>query len=90
MPEKFHQRFKINVGLEEAQRRFVNRAHNLVWEAYLYEIPNFVRKDAELHIITALGDRYDPHRSFSKQIGNDYFRNLHALEAFHQGLQLSL
>ena len=38
MAEKFHERFDIEVGLDEAKRRFVNRAHNRIFNDFVYRV----------------------------------------------------
>ena len=34
MEEKFNERFDLEVGVEDARRRFVNRAHDLVYHDF--------------------------------------------------------
>ncbi len=60
MASKFHQRFNIEVGIDEARRRFVNRAHSLVFESFFYQ--KYDRDDRETLkrlVVAALGDRYN-------------------------------
>jgi len=86
MANKFHERFKIDVGLDEARRRFVNRVQNFIFEDFL-ERPEYenVRYQIERDILTILGDRvpsseYMP-KSFTQRLGSGYYRNLQAVEA---------
>ena len=92
---KFHERFDIAVGLEEAQKRFVNRAFNEVWH-----YSGYVRSDAsrmsieswheiERKVMSALGRRYTTMDRLSKQVGTDFHDNLLALEVLYAALDLS-
>jgi len=84
MAERFHERFDIEVGQNEARVRFVNRAHNEIFTSFLYR--NFQdysdRVSAGGAIASALGDRYQS--AMPEQfIGQDFYRNLHAIEAYY-------
>ena len=85
MPEKFNKRFNIDVSSDEARRRFVNRTHNEIWPDFVLELRD---KDAcfniQKFVLTQLGDKFDPYEHFSAVIGDDFERNLLAIEACYE------
>ena len=83
MAAKFHERFDIEVGQEEARKRAVNKIHNIVFSS-LTELPRY--EDIEREILTALGDRWVSTHDFHKQVGDDFDRNLQAIEVLYQAL----
>lgn len=78
---KFHQRFGIDVGLEEAQRRFVNRIQIALISNFFFAFDEDFRNGLEIGIAYRLGDL---------RIGAaiedfpepEFLRNLHIIEAF--------
>jgi hypothetical protein len=85
MAAKFHERFDIAVGLEEVRRRFVNRAQNLIFASL--EISHMERdKIAKELVLTGLGDKIprDPYWRLSDEVGEDFYRNLEALEHLYR------
>jgi hypothetical protein len=92
MPQPFHVRFKINIGLEEAQRRFVNRAHNLIFEQFFLFRDHFSEDDLfhiKRFVLTHLGERANytvADRSVTDLIGDNYDVVLKAIEAFYETL----
>jgi len=84
---KFNQRFDIEIGLDEAKSRFVNRAYNRVFNDFLYHIPE--RENYRIHqeVVSALGDKFSGYQSLAEQIGEDFYRNLQALETIYQTLE---
>ena len=85
MPAKFNKRFNIDVSSDEARRRFVNRTHNEIWQNFLstlrsedgcYRLKNYV--------LTHLGDKFNSGEYFSEVIGDDFERNLLAIEACYE------
>jgi len=80
----FTERFNIRVGSEEARKKFVNRALNLVFEEFLYETYDTDdRSSARRAIATALGDRYQSHLALDSYIGGDFLRTLQSIEALY-------
>ena len=85
----FYQRFNIEVGIEEAQQRFINRALNMV-EGFIPQletphtsIPSDVRA-ALISVATSLGLEYQRNKLFSQYAGTDCNSCLLALEALYQ------
>jgi hypothetical protein len=83
MVEKFHERFDIEVSLDEAKRRFVNRVDNLIFSELLSEaLSSNTRVSFKRKIVAALGETYES-RSISNYVSGDFYKTLHALEAFY-------
>ena len=41
MSQKFHERFNIDVGLEEAKKRFVNRVFTVIYQDCMYSLGSY-------------------------------------------------
>ena len=89
MAQKFHQRFNIPVSHAEAQRRFLNRVHNLIWDEFMIRF----YKDSMPHyhqltknVIIDLGERYKDASSIEQYVKTDFFMNLRAIEALYSRL----
>ena len=91
----FHERFDIDVGVEEAQRRFVNRAFNLVIDFIdrnhfdgtrlsSYGISQF---ELTNHVATVMGERYEDHDLLESYVQNDFYRCIQVLEALYKALE---
>ena len=68
MNQKFHERFAIRIDREEAERRFVNRLFNRVFNFFVLFHSDTQRMGRE--IATAVGEKYylqHPLRSISKR-----------------------
>jgi len=83
---KFTERFAIDVDLEEARKRFVNRVYNRAFLSFFLHLSEGERYRIHKEIISALGDKYQFHINLSDQIGNDYHRNLQALEVLFNSI----
>jgi len=81
---KFHQRFNIELGVEEARKFFVNRIYNTIWRGFLKEVPSI--QDTQRAIATGIGIKYNPSTYLSSQIGDDFLTNLWAVEALYLAL----
>ncbi len=86
MTNKFHERFNIEVGLNEARRRFVNRALNLIFGSFLYQLNNC--EEIVEEIATALGEPYDndDFDSVKELINDDFHNTLQAIEALYNAI----
>lgn len=89
MSRDFHQRFDLEIGLEEAKRRFVNRVHNLIINQ-TYEIlhrhnaPRAFEEHLRRHVVTSLGEIFELHRSLDGYIKGDFNKCLIALQAIYE------
>lgn len=81
---KFTERFNIQVELEEAKKRFVNRAYNRVFYRFYLTLDSNRRYSLAQEIASALGKRYSHHLKLEEQIGKGFHENLRALEAFYK------
>jgi len=92
MGEKFHERFGIEIGIEEAKERFVNRALNSIFEDFLSLCVDFsdYRYRVQRDIITKLGKRFQYQQSLTEYIENDFHLSLRALEAFYEVIPMFL
>jgi hypothetical protein len=88
MSQKFHQRFNIEVGLDEARRRFINRAHNVIAHDILdkiYEHDGLEEaSEVERYVCTKLGEQWRGYGCLSSIIGDNFFEHVRALEAFYE------
>ena len=85
---KFTQRFDISIDQEKARKRFVNRAHNRIFSGYYYKHHESDRYEIHRETSSALGDKHSYHKSLSKQVGDDFYRILLALETFYQKISI--
>ena len=83
---KFIDRFSININLEEARRRFVNRVYNIVFYEFYLDLQERERYKIHREIVTALGDKYDFYKKLTTQISDDFYRNLLALETLYKSV----
>jgi len=87
MSGKFRERFDIVVEADSARRMFVNRAHNLVFEDFVRDRFEGYEYRLERAILTHLGDRAEiAQRPLARKIGEDFYRNLQALEALYRSI----
>lgn len=84
MSSKFHNRFNIEVAIDEAKARFVNRANSLIFEQLLYTIDYDNQRPVVIReVVAILGEKYEsgyPANHFTK---NDFPKTLHAIEALY-------
>src|SRR5438128_87602 len=85
---KFHERFNIATGFQEAQERFVNRIYNEVWLSYFGALDREYRDRFSIAIASAIGQRRNSMQHIRVQIGTDFFDNLKALERLYAELDL--
>ena len=78
MNQEFHERFSIKINREEAERRFVNRAHNLVFKDL--DDDEFTKSQ----IATALGEKYEELEEIEEIIQDDFHNTLKGLEMVFQ------
>ncbi|HOI75197.1 MAG TPA: hypothetical protein PLO63_13715 [Syntrophales bacterium] len=87
MNDKFHNRFSINLDLDEAKRRFINRVKNFIFFDFFYtRFTDAERKKMSLKSASFLGEDYFPNFIFTIFINNDFYRCLQALEAFYRSI----
>lgn len=84
MKHDFHSRFSLPVPADDAQRRFVNRALNLLLDDFLDKhTSSSDRHRAYLHILTFTGDRYAGTPNWDRFIGYDFLKCLQCIEGLY-------
>jgi hypothetical protein len=86
MAAKFHERFEIEIKLEEARRRFVNRAHQLMFDEFWRPLPSSKKVQIVKAVGFALGDDHTRLgvTDIARSVGSDFLRNLHAIEVLYK------
>src|SRR5262249_1140030 len=90
MPKKYHERFGIELGVDEAKRRFVNRVLNFLLDHILPFASRMSRSapaELEKYICHKLGERYTGLGCLEKIIGKDFDKCLQVLEALYANLK---
>lgn len=82
--DKFHIRFGIEVGEEEARRRFVNRSMNEIFSTFLYNL--YDSHEIERRVITRLGEIYWGGVLLQDHLKGDFFRHLQGIKALYDSL----
>lgn len=87
MTKKFHERFELDLGVDEAKRRFVNRVLNFLLDdihiaaCQEYGIDGWA--SLERHICSKLGERWSGLGCLSSVVKNDFEKCLQAIEALY-------
>ena len=82
----FHGRFDIDIGLDEAKQKFVERAHNRIFQEL--SIDDFSEFELATYrsVADALGRRPELHRSVSTYVGDDFLDVLKAIEGMYAAI----
>jgi hypothetical protein len=83
MGHRFHERFNLELDLNEARRRFVNRAHNALLSTLKTLQNRGIASEVERFICSKLGERWNGWGCLSSIIGDDFFVHVRALEALY-------
>ncbi len=85
----FHKRFNIGIDIREAQRRFVNRVKNHIFDnLFQHDVEeNIVRGHVLWQIANDLGEEYEWNSWFDDYVEDDFEKCLHALESSYSGLK---
>ncbi len=87
MTKKIHERFGLDLGVNEAKRRFVNRVLDfLIHEIHIVACQRYgidVWISLERHICSKLGEQWRSPRCLSSVVNNDFEKSLQALEALY-------
>ena len=88
MAEKFHQRFNIEVSLEQARRSFINKVNNfiiprLLMDTYNHKGPGPANR-LEQYLCSKLGERWTGWGRITDVLGDDYHLHLRAIEALYE------
>src|SRR5687767_2674725 len=80
MAADFHRRFEIQVGLDEAKRRFVNRCFNLIFNNNDFVGNYEFKATLRSAVATELGERLGE-KSFEDLVKGHFLLTLRAIEA---------
>lgn len=90
MPNTFVDRFELDLGVDEAKTRFVNRVYNEILFGYIFA-SHFSQNDQYSigrSVATYLGDKY-PNTALVNFVGTDFLRNLQAIEGIYKAVGVS-
>src|SRR6266849_123876 len=88
MTGKFHERFDIEVGLDDARRRFTHRVFDLVFEGFMRDqLYPQEYLDATKYVAAVLGDEFFGNYLAALHSSGDFLKHLHALEALYDYVQ---
>lgn len=82
--EKLHIRFGIEVGEDEARRRFINRSMNEIFTSFFYSIYN--HDEIRRLILTRLGESSLMGNTLTYYLQKDFFTHLQAIEALYDSI----
>lgn len=83
----FHERFEIEIGIDDAKRRFMKRVTNYIFVNYFEHQHNYTTRTPVLFAVAnALGERHEDVFRFDDYIKGDFYRCLHALEVAYRAL----
>jgi hypothetical protein len=86
----FHERFEIEVGIDDAKRRFMKRVTNYIFVNYFENQHDYTTRIPVLFAVAnALGEKYESMLRFDGYIKGDFYRCLHALEVAYAILNKS-
>jgi hypothetical protein len=93
-PKPFHERFDIDVGLEQAQQRFIKRITNVVFDPIYNhrlgrtKLTNYGLDGFQLsrHVANVFGEVYNGTSDIDDYVQGDFRRCLQALEALYEAL----
>lgn len=88
MTQKFHQRFNIEVNLDNARRSFVNRVNNFIIPDLLMNVFRNIgstsANDLEKYLCSKLGERWKGWGCLQNVLGDDYHLHVRAVEALFE------
>jgi len=87
MRDKFPDRFNIDIELDEARKRFINRIHNEIYWGFLLSnhFSEGTKYSIARSVATHLGDRFT-NTMVVNFVGDEMLRNLHAIEGVYQAI----
>lgn len=87
----FHERFQIQVDINEAKRRFVYRIQNRIFQTlFLKETENNQKWVILQSVANELGTQYASNVTLESYTGLDFYRVLQALEGFYKAIPSEL
>lgn len=87
MKYDFHKRFDLDVDIDEAKNRFINRIQNRIFKALYWETVKSANNFRILETVAdELGVEYDERTDFRRYTGGEFLKVLQALEAFYKAV----
>src|SRR5215831_16262134 len=83
----FHNRFNIEVGQDEARRRFVNRIHNKIFVQISENAALTTRAEIGRAIGHEIGEIYVNQQPIHTFVGADFYKNMQAIEGWYGYMQ---
>lgn len=83
--QPFHKRFSVDIHMEEAHRRFINRAMNQIFE-FIFVTDDHLKEYKYLYVrnvANELGEAWSSGETFGAMIKRDFLRCLQAVEIIH-------
>ncbi len=81
----FHKRFQVPISKEEAEKRFIRRMYNLIFEAFYKTLDGSLQKDIKFNVATAYGHSFNSTYSLEHQLKNKTLVDLlHAVEIIYE------
>lgn len=87
MKYDFHKRFELNVDIDEAKSRFINRIQNRIFQALYFQTVVSANNFRILETVAdELGFEYDETMDFKRYTGGEFLKVLQAVEAFYKAV----
>lgn len=89
IPAKFHERFDIELDIDEVKKRFMNRIDNYIFQNFFYgKLDDFTRKNVVLwQVADALGESYGNGYAIHVYVGTNFHKYLQAIEVTYNALE---
>lgn len=85
MNDDFHKRFNIEMDLKEAERRFVNRVENVIFDGLLSKFSDRDMEHVSRLVATILGERYeDGEDDLTTYTKEKFLPTLHVIEDLYE------
>jgi hypothetical protein len=84
----FHERFEIQIGVNDARQRFIRRVSNYIFGSFFDgQIDSTIKTRVVLwQVANALGEEYKSYNDFKDYVRGDFHRCLHVLEVSYNAL----
>jgi len=91
VPSPFHERFDIQLRIDEARGRFLNRVHNHIFDNFFND-PAMISDDTKRGLVLGnvadvMGEEFDWDNDFDDYVEGDFYRCLQVLEASYDALR---
>lgn len=84
MSPSFHERFEIQVDLDEAKRRFINRITDTIYATFFDSLPD--PEATRKIVLFYFGEKYRYGNRLENYVGEDFYKHLRMLEAIYRSV----